>query len=149
MNLTEYFLKGLKGTLRFNNGKNLSYKGPWVQMLPETVMDEFFVGDFMAAEYTICIDGGNFLKEVIKCLVVAGPENTNLTPFGRTNLGLDLISLSATVDASRVKVIATPLVGPGPIVKDGDTLSETGIIKMIFSANYYYTINELSSTSQL
>jgi hypothetical protein len=111
------------------------------------VVDEFYVGDFMAAEYTFCIDGGNLLKESIKCLVVAGPESANLTPFGRTNLGLDLVSLSAVVDSSRVKIIVDPLVGPGQITNNGNVLSETGIIKIFFSANYYYTINELESLS--
>jgi hypothetical protein len=132
MNFAQYFLNGLKGTLRFNNGKNLSYKGPWVQVLPNTVIDEFYVGDFMAAEYTICVDGGNTKKEVLKCLVVAGPENANITVYGRTNLGVDMISMSASVDASRVILTASPV--------------GHGVTKMFFSANYYYTINELTST---
>jgi hypothetical protein len=132
MNFTRYFLDGLKGTLRFNNGKNLSYKGPWVQVLPGTKIDDFYVGDFMAAEYTICVDGGNTKKEVLKCLVVAGPESANITVYGRTNLGVDMIALSASVDASRVILTASPV--------------GLGVIKMFFSANYYYTINELTST---
>ena len=133
MNFAQYFLNGLKGTLRFNNGKNLSYKGPWVQITENTILDEFYVGDFMSAEYTICVDAGNIKKEVLKCLVVAGPSNANLTVYARTGLIGDLITLSATVDASRVRLIASPI---GQDIK-----------KAFFSANYYYTINDLTSES--
>lgn len=132
MNFASYFLNGLKGTLRFNNGKNLSYKGPWVSVLPDTIVDEFYVGDFMAAEYTICVDAGNVDKEIIKCLVVAGPEGAALTVYARTSINSDLINLTATVTTSRVSLIASPI--------------GTQNKKLIFSANYYYTINDLTST---
>lgn len=129
MSLSRYFLDGLKGTLRFNNGRNLSYKGPWVSVFPNTIVDEFYVGDFMAADYTICVDSTNTEKEIIKCLVVAGPQNASLTVYGRTSLNNDLIDLSASVNASKVSLIASPI--------------GSGSKKMIFSANYYYSINEL------
>ncbi len=132
MNFASFFLQGLKGTLRFNNGKNLSYKGPWVQVLPSTIVDEFYVGDFMAAEYTICVDAGNTDKEVIKCMVVAGPESAALTIYSRTSITTDLVTLSATVDTSKLTLLASPI--------------GTENKKLIFSANYYYTINELTST---
>lgn len=132
MNFASYFLAGLKSTLRFNNGKNLSYKGPWVSVLPGTIIDEFYVGDFMAAEYTICVDAGNVDKEVIKAMVVAGPEEAAITIYARTSINSDLITLTATVDTSRVRLIASPI---GLENK-----------KLIFSSNYYYTINDLTST---
>lgn len=131
MNLASFFLQGLKNTLRFNNGRNLSYKGPWVQVLANTVVDEFFVGDFMAAEYTICVDAGNVDKEIIKCLVCAGPEATALTIYARTSINSELVTLTALVNASKVTLIANPI--------------GVGIKKLIYSANYYYTINELAS----
>jgi methionine synthase II (cobalamin-independent) len=131
MNFTQYFLNGLKGTLRFNNGKNLSYKGPWIQVTENSIIDEFYVGDFMSAEYTICVDAGNIAKEVLKCLVVAGPSSANITVYARTSLNDDLVELTATVDASRVRLIASPI--------------GNGIKKLFFSANYYYTVNELTS----
>lgn len=132
MNFTSFFLQGLKNTLRFNNGRNLSYKGPWVQILPDTVVDEFYVGDFMAAEYTICIDAGNVDKEIIKCLVCAGPEQASLTIYGRTSVNSELVTLTAEVNTSKVVLKADPIL--------------PGTIKLIFSANYYYAINELTST---
>lgn len=131
MEFKSYFLQGLQGTLRFNNGVNLSYKGPWVQIEPNTVIDEFYHGNFMAAEYTICVDGGNVDKEIIKCLVVAGPNSAKITVYGRTSLQDDMISLSASVNTSKVSIIASPV--------------GSGLKKLIFSCNYYYTINELVS----
>lgn len=132
MNFASYFLQGLKSTLRFNNGKNLSYKGPWVQVLPDTIVDEFYVGDFMAAEYTICVDAGNVDKELIKCMIVAGPDNAAITVYSRTSINSDLITLSASVNTSKVSLLASPIGAQNK--------------KLIFSANYYYTINELTST---
>lgn len=129
MDFSTYFLPGLNGTLRFNNGVNLSYKGPWVAVLPNTVIDEFYVGDFMAAEYTICVDGGNINKEIVKCLVVAGPSEAAVTVYGRTSLQQDMISLNASVDNSRLTLTASPI--------------SAGAKKLIFSVTYYHTINEL------
>ncbi len=129
MEFTRYFLKGLKGTLRFNNGVNFAYKGPWVQVEPNTAIDEFYVGDFMAAEYTICIDGGNTAKEIIKCLVVAGPSDASITVYGRTSLTGDMVNLNATVNSSKLTLLASP--------------ATAGTKKLIFSATYYHTINDL------
>jgi hypothetical protein len=137
MNFAEYFLKGLKGTLRFNNGKNLSYKGPWIIVEGLTEIDRFYVGDFMAAEYTICVDNGNVEKEFIKSVVVAGPSQASITIYARTNIGGELIALSAEVNDSFVKLNAEP------VLQEDSTLPTP---KLIFSANYYYTINDLTST---
>ena len=129
MDFTRYFLRGLKGTLRFNNGVNFSYKGPWVEVFPNTIIDEFYVGDFMSAEYTICVDGGSTDKEIIKCLVVAGPSTASITIYGRTSLQDDMITLTATVNDSKLTLLASPI-GPGSK-------------KLIFSGNYYHSITAL------
>jgi hypothetical protein len=144
LNFARFFLQGLKNTLRLQNGVNFSYKGPWVAVTENTVIDEWYVGDFMAAEYTIVVDVGNIRKEVIKCLVIAGPERANLTIYGRTNLNENLIDLSATVNASKLSLIANPASSP-----DGSTYDNSTLLlgsKLIFSANYYHTINELVQT---
>lgn len=137
LNFASYFLKGLKSTLRLKNGVNFSYKGPWSIVYPSTVIDEWYVGDFCAAEYTIVVDLGNQDKEIIKCLVVAGPDTATITPYGRTNLGRDLIELSVSVTASKVSIIADPAVFDDSTAGFGS--------KLIFSAQYYYTINELGA----
>lgn len=129
MNFADYFLPGLKGTLRFKNDVNTSIKGAWVGLEPNTVVDEFYVGDFMSAEYTICVDGGNIDKEILKCLIVAGPSEAKITIFGRTSLQDEMVSLSATVNSSKLVLKASPI--------------GSGTKRLIFNAIYYHTIIEL------
>ena len=135
INFASFFLKGLKNTLRVKDGVNFSYKGPWALVYPNTVIDEWHVGTFMAAEYNIVADLGNNDKEIVKCLVVAGPNTANVVTYGRTNLGRNLIEVSADVNASKVRLIVDPAVFDDSTVGFGS--------KVIFSATYYYTINEL------
>lgn len=136
ISFASYFAQGLRSTLRILNGTNFSYKGPWVQVYPSTTIDQWYVGEFMSAEYTISVDYNTFKKEIIKCLVVAAPGTAQITVYGRSNLGDNLVDLSATVDNSKVTLIANPATSI-----DGSTVYLGS--KLIFSANYYYTQNEL------
>lgn len=131
MNFKNYFLQGLKNTLRVSNGIQFSYKGPWTIVADTIVIDEWHVGDFMSADYTIAVDLNTGTKEIIKCLLVASPYDADLTIYGRTSLVNNIINLSAAVDSSRVYLSATPA---SPSVSGS---------KVIFSANYYQTVNEL------
>jgi hypothetical protein len=135
LKFASYFLQGLKSTLRLKNGVNFSYKGPWVIVYPNTVIDEWYVGDFMSAEYTISVDNGTTKKEIIKCLVVAGPNDATIVPYGRTNLSTNLIDITASVNSSKLSLIVNPAI----------VNSETPGLgaKLIFKAEYFYTINEL------
>lgn len=137
ISFSKYFSKGLRSTLRLLNGTNFSYKGPWVQVYQDTVVDEWYVGEFASAEYTISVDYDTFTREIIKCILVAGPSSANVIVYGRSNLGDDLIELTAIVDNSRVSLIANPAVA-----QDGSTVFLGS--KLIFSANYYYIQNELT-----
>lgn len=137
LDFTKFFRQGLKNTLRFQNGVNLSHKGPWVQLYPDTILDEWFVGDFCAAEYNIVIDLGIEDKEMIKCLVTAGVEQADVVVYGRTNLGRNLADVTAVVDASRLKLIVDPAISD-------DSAGGTGA-KVIYSATYYYNLNELGA----
>jgi hypothetical protein len=133
INFSSFFSQGLKNTLRVKNGSNMSYKGPWVLIYPDTVVDRWYVGDFQSAEYTFAVDLGNTDREIIKCLLVAGPDNATVTVFGRSNLTRDLVDFQATVNASYVSLIASP--------------SSTAVngSKLIYSATYYYAVNSLTS----
>jgi hypothetical protein len=142
LNFARFFFQGVKNTLRVQNGVNFAYKGPWISVTRDTVVDQWFVGDFCAAEYTIVVDVGNSRKEIIKCLVVAGPENASLTIYGRTNLAESLIDLTATVNASRCTIIANSASSP-----DGSTYDNSSLLvgsKLIFNATYFHTLNDLT-----
>lgn len=137
INFASYFSRSIKNTLRVKNGVNFSYAGPWVAAHPNTVVDEWFVGDFMAAEYTIVADLGPNDKEMIKCLIVAGPDTANVTVYGRTNLGRNIVEVSAAVNASKLQLIVDPAVFDNSTVGVG--------AKVIFSATYYKTLNDLGA----
>jgi len=130
MNITNFFLKGLNKTLKLINGTNFSYAGPWTNAPAgkESVIDSWYVGEFMSADYTISIDQDSSNKEVIKCLVVASPQLAAVTVYGRTDLNGALVSVTATVNNSKVSVIVTPVAN----------------CKVIFSANYYQSINTVT-----
>jgi len=143
MNFAKFFFQGVKNTLRVQNGVNFSYKGPWISVFQDTVIDEWYVGDFMAAEYTIVVDVGNTKKEIIKAMVVAGPEQANVMIYGRNSLNERLVDLSAVVTASKLQLIANPSTSPNDSTYDDSQLLVGS--KVIFSATYYYTQNDLTS----
>ena len=132
--LDKFFGKGTKGTVLLKNGTNFSYHGPWKKVTTNTEIDRFLVNDFCAAEYTIVIDLSSSAKEIIKALVVAGPNDANVTIYGRSNLNQDLLTLTATVSDSTVTLIAN--------AHTSADSSELRGSKIIFSANYYQ--NQLS-----
>ena len=132
INFASFFSKNIKNTLLLRNGTNIAHKGPWVLVYPNTVIDEWYVGDFMSAEYTISVDFGNTEKEIIKCLLVAGPDSAAVTVFGRSNLNSNLVDFTASVTASKVSLIANPSSTP----VNGS--------KLIYSATYYHTLNTLN-----
>lgn len=141
LNFAKFFLQGLKNTLRLQNGVNFSHKGPWILFTENAVLDEFYVGDFMAAEYTVIVDAGNTRKEMIKALVVAGPDQANVTVYGRTNTNENLIDLFVNITPSKVQLCIRGASSPTDSTYDNSTLLVGA--KVIFGATYYYTINEL------
>ena len=79
------------------------------------------------------VDLSSSAKEIIKALVVAGPNEANVTIYGRSNLNQDLLTLTATVSDSTVTLIA-----------NAHTSSDSAELrgsKIIFSANYYQNQN--------
>ena len=115
----KFFGKGLKNTVLMKNGTNLSYHGPWKKITEDTLIDRWLVGDFCAAEYTI----------------VADPSTAELVVYGRSNLGNQIIDLTATVNDSYVNIICN--------AKALDDSAPGRGAKVVFSANYYQTQNVL------
>ena len=144
MNFARYFFRGFKNTLRLQNGINFSYKGPWMPIEPNTVLDTWFVGEFMAADYTIVVDVSNQRKQLIKALAVAGSSEANVAIYGNSILAENLIDLTATVNDSQFSLIVNPGESPDGSTYDNSTIFEGA--KVIFSATYYQTINDLTRT---
>lgn len=132
MIITDYFINGLKNTIKLKSGKNFSFLNNWQQIYSNTVIDEFYLSDFVGAEYTVVVDAGNSAREIIKCIVVAGVNTANISIYGRVNLGISLINLTATVNSSKISLLASPAAGAGH--------------KCYITANYYQSITGLEST---
>lgn len=144
LNFARYFFKGIKNTLRLQNGVNFAYKGPWITVISDTVLDEWYFGDFCAAEYTIVVDVGTSRKEVIKALVVGAPNSANITVYGRTSTAENLVDLRVEANTSRIQVFVQPANSPTDSTYDNSTLLVGS--KVIFSANYYHSLNELTAS---
>ena len=139
MDFSKYFFRGFNKTLRLQNGVNFSYKGPWVPVESNTILDKWYVGEFMAADYTIVVDISNARKQLLKCSVLAGPSEANVIVYGSLTLSENLIDVTATVNNSNVNVIINPAESPDGSTYDNSTLLDGA--RAIFSATYYETIN--------
>ena len=94
--VSRFFGKGDRNTLLLKNGLNFSYNGPYLVVEEGLVLDQWHVNTFTSAEYTISVDYDTNNKEMLKVLVVASPNQSSLTIYGRSNLGNNLIKLNST-----------------------------------------------------
>lgn len=125
------FLKGSKNTVRLNRS-GLAYGRPWVQVYADTILDEWYVGDFSSASYHITVEFDSNQKETMQVLVIARPGHASYTVFGRTSIQDELITISASVNSSKMILTANPA-----------SLAYTGA-KVIFTASYSETITPLA-----
>ena len=139
--VSRFFGKGDRNTLLLKNGLNFSYNGPYLVVEEGLVLDQWHVNTFTSAEYTISVDYDTNNKEMLKVLVVASPNQSSLTIYGRTTLGNNLITLNSTVDNSLVKVT----VGPA----DKSQTEKYTVSKVIFGASYFATQNALVGGTQV
>jgi len=130
-NINNYFTKGLRNTLLQKPGINMSVKGPWVQVYNGEPIDRWYVGDFVSAEYTISVDLDQTNREIIKCLLVAGPEDASVVVYGRIATANQLVTVDAQVNGSYAELILAP--------KD----SAANGCKVSFSATYYEAHNPI------
>lgn len=131
MDFNTYFTRGANGTLKLKNNTQFSHSPHWKQVYTNTVVDSWHVGEIMAAEYTIVIDHGRDSKEILKAVVIAGPNDAGISIVGRANIEEKLVVLDATVDSSTFKLYASP------------AKSEVAGCRIMFSADYYHTLNDV------
>lgn len=108
MNFSDYFIKGLRNTLKLKNGTNFSFKGTELQIPQTTQIDQWFVGEFSSATYDIVAEYSSDNIERITLSVTARSGQVTISDSGRTNLGRDLVYFTATVDTNKVTVFANP-----------------------------------------
>jgi hypothetical protein len=83
------------------------------------------MGDFSSAEYTINVENGKDIKEVIKVLLTASPDTASVVVYGRASTTRDIVSVTTSVTNSYVQLILNP-----------KTAADKGA-KAFFSATYF------------
>lgn len=107
-NFSSFFTSGAKGILKFLKKPSLSYKGNWIQVFPDTVLDSWHVGDFSTASYLITVEHQSNKKELMHVNVVARPDQASYNIFGRTSIDDELIILDASVTNSIFSLKVSP-----------------------------------------
>jgi hypothetical protein len=136
MNFSDFFIKGLRNTLKLRNGANFSFRGQEIRVPKPTIVDQWMAGEFSTASYEIVIERGVNDVEHVNLLVTARVNEVSVMSYGRLNLGRDLVKFTATSDNSRVTLTASPY-----FEEDGVTVLSD--IKLTFKANYSERINPI------
>jgi len=97
-NILKFFSQGRKDSILFKNNGAVSHNGPWKQIYTDTLLDRWHVGEFSSAEYTISVDLDNNDKELVKCLITAGLDIASVIVYARSNLGRNLVEITAEVN---------------------------------------------------
>jgi len=137
MNFSDYFLKGLRNTLKLKSGVNMSFKGTEFQIPAATVIDTWFIVEFATATYEIIAEYGHDDVERLTLSVASKVGQVSLVEQGRSNLGKDLVRFTATSDSSKVTITAIPYYqddGVTPLVNVKLTLKATYSERIIPSA---------------
>lgn len=140
LSLDQYFSSGPRKTVQLNPGVNLSVQGPWTEVYGQTEIDRFELGEFSGAEYTIIADYDHNVKEIIKCIVVAGGATTSVLPYARANIGEDIIDITAEINDSHVVVFASPKTSSNDILLEGTSV--------FFNATYFKNNHPLYQRQQ-
>lgn len=130
MNFADYFVRGLRNTLRLKKGVNWSVKGTEIPIPTATVIDTWFVGEFSSAIYEVVAEYGKNDVEHINVKISARPEQASVIVSGRNNNGRDLVNFHAVVDASKVIVTASPFY-------EDDGVTPLAHVKLTFKVTYY------------
>ena len=98
--LTKLFTKGQNNSILLPDRSNFSFRGNWLGVHYNSIMDKFHVGDFSSAIYQIVVEFDSNEKETMQLSVVARPDRAVANIFGRSSINAELIDISVTVDAS-------------------------------------------------
>ena len=130
--LTNQFGKGPNNSLYLSDRSNFAFRGKWIGVQYNTIMDKWHLGDFKSAHYQISVEYGSNEAETMQISVIARPDRAVVNIYGRSSINQELINISATVDASVVYLNVEP-----------KSASYAGA-KLIFHASYAQSINKLS-----
>jgi len=129
--IKKYFTNGLRNSILLRNNSTFSVNGPWKQVYNNSLVTRWHHGEFSSAEFTISVDFDTENKEILKCLVCNGVSRSQLSVYGRNNLGNKLVNLQLQSNDSYVDLI----ISPTSVTYEG--------AKFIYNGWYYYNQNPL------
>lgn len=131
--VSNLFKKGSNNSIHLPDRNNFAFRGKWIGVYNNTVMDSWHVGEFSSANYQIVVEFDSNEKETMQLSVIARPEEAGYNLYGRAAINNELIDVEVTVDNSLLKVI----VHPSERIWQG--------AKLIFHATYAETIHPLTA----
>lgn len=102
------FRQGPNNTLEIQNTKGFLYSGNISFLFSDTVIDRWHVGSNTGVEYTISVEYNSDVREILKCLIIAGLETASINVFSRVSTAIELVDVSAIYNSSYVDVILNP-----------------------------------------
>lgn len=132
INISDFFARGLKNTVRVKNNAGFSYTGSFKEIQGTTLVERWHLGEFNSADYTISIDLNTEHKEIVKCLITGTVNEAKLVVYARNNTKIELVELSAIVTESFVELFISP-----------KTPNANGA-KFLYTANYFASQTPLS-----
>jgi len=102
------FKKGSNNTINLPDRSSFSYRGRWIGVYNDTVMDSWHVGEFSSANYQITVEFDSNEKETMQLSVIARPAQASFNLYGRASIANELIDVSVTVDDTLLKVLVSP-----------------------------------------
>jgi len=104
VDLNRYYSAGMNNTLLIKNISGVSYASPYVKIFEKTLIDRWYLGDFLSADYTFVSSFDAYNKEIIKSTIVATVDLAKIIIYSRLSTRTELIDLDAVVNESYVDV---------------------------------------------
>jgi len=106
--INSFFSRGNNSTVQLSRGTNLSYQSTGTAIYNSTVIDSWYVGDFISAEYIINAEYGLNERETIHATLVAMPGQSTITVYGRTSLTRPLLNIRSVSNNSQAQLVVEP-----------------------------------------
>ena len=108
--INSFFSRGNNSTVQLSRGTNLSYQSTGTAIYNSTVIDSWYVGDFISAEYIINAEYGLNERETIHATLVAMPGQSTITVYGRTSLTRPLLNIRSVSNNSQAQLVVEPAI---------------------------------------
>lgn len=140
--MTEFLSKYLKpsaNAVKFTQGTNISFESSPITITGQTEIFKYSLNEYSSANISVIAECGS-LREILKLLVAGSNESAKMSVYGRTNNGVNILTVTAEIKGSSVIIYASSIITnlQKLRVKTYATFSQK------FSSLSEYAISELS-----